>query len=220
MAKNKNKKTSVGGLIVLVVLFTIALGCLIVFNAGLIFGQPKDLYDVIAEEGEPVKGEYVKLDANAFLCEYAETEYKINGIIPAGKIYHYVARLDDGSVISVSFRSKSVKEKIDKIVNNTSAYYMTGDASLLTDSIVVKGKLETVAGDQGIYYSKALMGYSDGEMYRMSINTTTKGTMLIVILIVAIIDVAFVLSLLKAIKEKKNPQPVAEAPVQPMDSEQ
>jgi len=202
--KNNNGKSSVPGMVISVILFTAIVVVLVVVNAGIFFGQPKNLYDEIAEKGEPVKGDYVELEANMILGEYAETEYRIQGIIPAGKVYHYVAMLNDGSVISISFRGKKLKEEIDKIVSNTESFYMTGDVSSLGDSVTLKGKLETVAGEQGTYYTNALFGYYDGEIYRVSIDTTVKGSMLIFVIIFAVIDIGCIIGLVAAIKEKKK----------------
>lgn len=217
MAKNNNKKSSPVGMLVLTIIFAIAFVLVLATNAGVLFGQPKDLYDVIEENGEPVKGEYVKLDMKATFGGYAETQYKIKGIIPAGKIYHYVALLDDGSVISVSFRGNKMKEKFDKILSNTEAYYMSGDAGMLKDTVTVKGKLTTVAGDQGMYYTNAMTGYYDGNIYRLSIDTTSKGTMLIVVIILAAIEVGCIIGFMGALKNKKKEN---EAPVQTADLEQ
>lgn len=217
MAKNNNKKSSPVGMLVLTIIFAIAFVLVLATNAGVLFGQPKDLYDVIEENGEPVKGEYVKLDMNATFGWYAEEEYKINGIIPAGKRYHYVARLDDGSVISVTFRGNKMKDKFDKILSNTEAYYMSGDAGLLKDTVTVKGKLTTVAGEQGTYYSDFLTGYYDGNIYRFSIDTTSKGTMFIVVIILAAIEVGCIIGFMGALKNKKKEN---EAPVQTADLEQ
>ena len=118
------KKNNEGGSVILLGFFTVLFAVITIFilvsSAGYLFGSAKDLKSMINNEGEPVKDEFVSLDVDLVFDWYAETEYKINGFIPAGTEKHCLVYMDDigeqGAFISLTVKGKDDFKAIDKLI--------------------------------------------------------------------------------------------------------
>lgn len=81
-AKNTGKK-SIAGNIIWILVTGVILAIYIATHA-MCFGKPKDVNEMLLEGDSPEEGDYVSINVDGVFDWYAETEYKINGFIPAG----------------------------------------------------------------------------------------------------------------------------------------
>lgn len=209
--KNKNN----GGSKVLFVIFIIIFSGLAIFmfvsNTGYLFGDAKDFKTMLEEEGEPVKGEFVTLDVDLVYDWYAEMEYKINGIIPAGTERYCLVYMEDiDAFISLTVKGKDNYKAIDKLISESSKYmnYETDD---LPKAVTFEGKISTLEPDISNIYSQAksiIISGSGGwvpEFYHVTIDTTeNKGSILLIVGILLLIDIFFIAALVAAIKKEKE----------------
>lgn len=206
--KQKNNKGSIGASIFGMVLFLLLGVLLFITDAEYLFSEPRDLNEMLAAGETPEKGEYVTVGVDAVVDWYAETEHKINGIIPIGKEQHCLVWLDDESFISMTVKGKNI-DKVNKIVLETS-YFLNGVSDALPTKVVFSGKISTIGSEVSEYYDEVLDAYgiyaSDGLVIRyVTIDTTsTKLTSWLLIGVCLLIAVVFLITLVVAVKNKKK----------------
>ena len=224
MAKNrggKTKKQSVFAFAAALVLFTIAGVGLFVSEKDYLFGEAKDFYEMIEDDGGPVNGEHVKLEVDAVLDWYAETKHKISGFIPAGSEQHCVVWLDNNALISMTVKGKKNIAKVDKIIDSTNDYlnYAGGysdEAVYLDEVIEFEGEITNIGYEVSGYYNDAMewLGVSadsDITVYRVTIDTTsTKGSIWLMIGACVLFDVVFVAMIISNSKANKKAKHAAE----------
>ena len=119
--KGSTKASGITFIVLGVVLIIIAAIILITHSGYMISGECIDLQEYItgSKAGQRFPtGEYVKINLNSVIANYAETQHKTNGI-PTGKDQYYVALLDDSSFISVKIKGSSNVKKMNDIVDAT-----------------------------------------------------------------------------------------------------
>ncbi len=213
MSKQKKQKKESNGIaasILCIILFLAAGIGLIVSESKYLFSAPRDMNDVVAA-GAPQKGEYVTVDVKSVIDWYAETQYKINGIIPAGKTRHCLVMLDDGTIMSLTVKGKNV-DKIDDVITVS---WSTGFTN--TNAVPLSGQVTSIGSEVYKYFGEALSAYgisaSDGYViYELTIDTTkTKlKTWLYFAFCMALVAV-FVFTLIANIKNKKKKEAAAAA---------
>ncbi len=212
---NNEKKNSVGALIFGVIIVGAIIALYVGTHIDLMFHQPKDLMDIIAEEGEPVKGEYVSIGVDAVVDCYAETKHRINGIIPIGTDYHYILWLDDGSFISLQANGKKTIEKLKSVMGDTQEY-IYGTTTVLPAKVEITGVVSTMDREIEDYYRQDLgfwgIDSTVGPIYYVQIDETQSKTgSWLMMGFFAVIEVICVVALVNAIKEKKQEKLAAKA---------
>lgn len=144
-----------------------------------LFGKAENMNEVLAE-GEPEKGEYVSVGVDAVVDWYAETTYKINGVIPAGSKWHCLIWLDDDSFISLTIKGKKNKDIINGLINDTEKY-LNYEAEL-PSPVVFEGKVTSIGTEVDEYYDDALRyyGITSSEVHYLTIDTTYSKTSIII----------------------------------------
>ena len=205
----KQKKQSVlGGVLTLVI--SVLIGVFLISSEGdYMFGEAKDFYEMLEDEGEPVKGEYVTLNVDAVVDWYAETQHKINGIIPAGSEQHCLVWLDNDAFISLTVKGKENIAKIDDLIDDTYAF-LSYETDYLPSGVTFEGRLTNVGSEVSQYYNDVLrlweIDTTEGmEIYYLTIDTTqTKGVLFIVLALVVVFALAGVVMIVTAVKSKKE----------------
>lgn len=206
------KKKSIGWNIFAVVVLTVLLVAYLVIDGGyMIDSTPQNINEMIEENGEPVKGEYVSVGVDAVLDWYAETEHRINGIIPVGTDMHCLVWLDDNSFISLTVKGNKNIEKIEKIIDETYAY-MCYETDYLPTPVVFKGRISTIDSEVSRYYEDALNAWgisvsSDAGLtiYRLDIDTTqTKLKAWLMFLFIVVLDAMSIMLLVSEVKHNKK----------------
>ena len=130
-----------------------------------------DLYDLI-DNNKELKEQYVELYIDGVIGNYAETQHKINGFIPAGTEQHYLIWLEDGTFISVTAKNKDLLSQLDAISNDT-WNYIEEKTDTLDKSIIVKGMLSPMNTEIQGYCNEWLdsLGISHSDMRYVTINT-------------------------------------------------
>ena len=185
---NSDLKKRKSGLILSIVLLSfvslaiIAFGVLnLLVHADYYFGTPKAIEDMIADGGQPQKGEYVQVGVDICFDWYAETTHKVNGI-PTGKEKHCVIMLENGDIMSLTVKGKKNYDKIDEIINATWDYMgdETGTKYLHTP-VIFEGKITNVGYEVSKYYKEYMSDLSDSfynawgyrpNYYELTIDTT------------------------------------------------
>ena len=211
----EEKKSSVGALVFAVIIVTGIIALYIGTHIDLMFHQPRDIMQVIDEEGSPKKGEYVSVGIDAVVDCYAETKHRINGIIPAGTDMHYILWLDDGSFISLMVKGKKDIEKLDKIMSETQRY-INGTTDTLPAKYKLSGVISTMDSEIEGYYRQDIQYWGINEsgypIYYVQIDETqSKLGAWLMMGFFAIIEVICVASLISAIKEKNQEKLAAKA---------
>lgn len=208
---NKEKKTNeiLGG-----VLGALLFGALFVFllisDMDILLNRTQDL-NQLDQNNQVEKDQYVSVDVNAVLANYAWTKHTVN-FIPVGKDQHYIVWLDSGAVISLTVKNKKMIEKLSDIYAQTWAYINAGDSNPnlgLSESLKVKGKIHTMDSEIQGYYDKVLeeAGITDADLkiYRVTIDTTeTFGRSLGYLIFFFAMFVIFVLMIVSGIRKKKQ----------------
>ena len=170
-----------------------------------LFGKAENMNNVLAEGG-PEKGEYVSVGVDAVVDWYAETTYKINGIIPAGSKWHCLIWLDDDSFISLSVKGKKNKDIINGLINDTEKY-MNYQTDELPAPVVFEGKITSIGSEVDEYYDDAIRyyGITGMEVHYLTIDTSYSKTSIIIygIISLAIIG-AFIGAFIGGIKGVKR----------------
>ncbi|MBE5953175.1 MAG: hypothetical protein E7257_03325 [Lachnospiraceae bacterium] len=211
----EEKKASVAALVFGVIIVAGIIALYMGTHIDLMFHEPKDLMELIEEEGSPKKGEYVSVGIDAAVDCYAETKHRINGIIPAGTDMHYVLWLDDGSFISIKVNGKKNIEKLDKIVNETQRY-VNGNSDTLPAKYELSGVISTMDSEIEDYYRQDIRYWGIDEsgypIYYVEIDETqSKLSAWLMMGFFALIEVICVIALIKAIQEKKQEKLAAKA---------
>ena len=211
----EEKKSSVVALVFGVIIVAGIMALYIGTHIDLMFHEPKDLMELIEEEGSPKKGEYVSVGIDAVVDCYAETKHRINGIIPAGTDMHYVLWLDDGSFISLMVNGKKNIEKLDKIMSETQRY-VNGNTDTLPAKYQLSGVISTMDSEIEGYYRQDIQYWGINEsgypIYYVQIDETqSKLSAWLMMGFFALIEVICVIALINAIKEKKQEKLAAKA---------
>lgn len=212
---NEQKKSSVVALVFGVIIVTAIIALYVGTHIDLMFHEPKDLMELIEDEGAPVKGEYISVGVDAVVDCYAETKHRINGIIPVGTDTHYILWLDDGSFISLQAKGKKDIEKLNKIMNETQDY-IYGTTDVLPAKYEISGVVSTMDPEIEDYYGQALgwweINSTNATIYYVQIDETeTKLSAWLMMGFFAIIEVICIVALVKAIQEKKQEKLAAKA---------
>ena len=145
-----------------------------------LFGKAENMNEALAE-GEPEKGEYVSVGVDALVDWYAETTYKINGVIPAGSKWHCLIWLDDDSFISLTIKGKKNKDIINGLINDTEKY-LNYETEELPSPVVFEGKVTSIGTEVDEYYDDAIRyyGITGSEVHYLTIDTTYSKTSIII----------------------------------------
>ena len=176
---NKGKANDKITGIICAVFFIFLAVMLCIIDKDVLADNATDLYDLIDDNAE-LKDQYVELYVDGVIGNYAETEHKINGIIPSGTDQHYLLWLDDGTFISLTTRNKDLMSKLDAICDNTWDYidYKT---DVLDKSITIKGKIGSMDTEIKGFCNEWLdqLEVSHSDMRYVSINAdTSRGSVL------------------------------------------
>lgn len=209
--KNENKK---GGAVV-----SLVIGIIFVLFAGILFigdmdyllgGKAKDLNEIAANVC-PQKDDHVRTDSYLVLGNFAETQHKINGIIPVGKEQHYAIVLGDDNmtdiseakVIVLTVKNKKTIEKLDELAND--------DYANFSDAFAIEGQIRTMDPEISGYYRDALSdsGITDYcDYYTVALDATQTrlfGWLLVLgVLAVGVLCIVAFAKINKQIKNEKN----------------
>ena len=209
--KNQNKK---GGAVL-----SLVIGIIFVLFAGILFigdmdyllgGKAKDLNEIAANV-RPQKDDHVRTDSYLVLGNFAETQHKINGIIPVGKEQHYAIVLGDDNmtdiseakVIVLTVKNKKTIEKLDELANDDSANF--------SDAFAIEGQIRTLDPEISGYYRDALSdsGITDYcDYYTVALDATQTrlfGWLLVIgVLAVGVLCIVAFVKINKQIKNEKN----------------
>ena len=211
---NKGKANDKITGIICAVFFIFLAVMLCIIDKDVLADNATDLYDLIDDNAE-LKDQYVELYVDGVIGNYAETEHKINGIIPSGTDQHYLLWLDDGTFISLTTRNKDLMSKLDAICDNTWDYidYKT---DVLDKSITIKGKIGSMDTEIKGFCNEWLdqLEVSHSDMRYVSINAdTSRGSVLgyvgICLLIAGVGVFVFINAVNKEKKEAYNAQVVS-----------
>lgn len=211
MAKNKKQngsKGSVAGCVIGMIIFFLLGAVLLIGESDYLFSDPQDLNEMVMAGDTPQKGEYVTVGVDAVVDWYAETEHRINGIIPIGKEQHCLVWLDDESFISMTVKGKNI-DKVDELIDETSDY-LNGVSSVLPSKVVFSGRVSTIDSDVSKYYDDVLDYYgiyeSDGlEVRYITIDTTdTKLQTWLMFGFFMLLGIACLLGLVVTVKNRKK----------------
>lgn len=216
-APKSKKQGNVGSIIACAcgfLLFTVLLIFLLAENGSYLFGaEPEDFYDMVEDGDEPEEGEFVRIDVDAVVDWYAETEYRINGIIPAGKEQHCFLWLDNDAFVSMTVKGKENIEKVDKLIEETQAV-LNYESEQLPAKVTFVGRITSIDSEVSKYYSDAMDAWgiyeSDGlTIYDVTIDTTdTKLSIWIFIGIAFVLDLVMVFTIISCIKKMKQAKAV------------
>lgn len=209
--KNENKK---GGAVL-----SLVIGIIFVLFAGILFigdmdyllgGKAKDLNEIAANVC-PQKDDHVRTDSYLVLGNFAETQHKINGIIPVGKEQHYAIVLGDDNmtdiseakVIVLTVKNKKTIKKLDELAND--------DYANFSDAFAIEGQIRTMDPEISGYYRDALSdsGITDYcDYYTVALDATQTrlfGWLLVLgVLAVGVLCIVAFAKINKQIKNEKN----------------
>ncbi len=206
--KQENKKGNIVAFALCMVMFFFFAFIIFVTEADYLFSEPRDLNEMLASGETPEKGEYVTVGVDAVVDWYAETEHRINGIIPIGKEQHCLVWLDDESFISMTVKGKNI-DKVNELVQETSQY-LNGVSNTLPTKVVFSGKVSSIDSDVSEYYQDVLDYYgiyeSDGlVVHRLTIDTTsTKLNTWLLFGICMLVAIACLIGIVVTVKKGKK----------------
>lgn len=229
MSKEKKQKKQSGAgagvlLIVMGIIFAILSGVLFMSSSDYIFNGPKDLSEMLETNGKPVNGEYVSVEVDAVIDWYAETQYKINGIIPAGKKKHAIVWLDNDTMMGITVKSKKDIEMVDGLIEGTWKWLL-GTSGNLPSSVKIEGKVKNIGTEVTKYYNEA-KGYvkqslGEYEFYDLEIDLTdNKTTVFLYVGFLLVVAIAMLASGVSTIRTAKKQKAQALAQTQTMYQEQ
>lgn len=209
--KTQNKK---GGAVVClifgIIFVLLAIVCFIGDMDYLLGGKAKDLNEIAANVC-PQKDDHVRTDSYLVLGNFAETQHRINGIIPAGKEQHYAIVLgdddmddiSDAKIIVLTVKNKKTIEKLEELAND--------DYADFSDAIAIEGQIRTPDPEIEGYYRDALedSGITDYcDYYTVALDATQtrlSGWLLVIgALAVGVICIVAFAKINKQIKNEKN----------------
>ena len=152
---------------------------------------------------------------DACLGNYAETQHKINGIIPAGKEEHYIVWLDNNAALSITVKNKKTINKLNSIIDDTWDY-LDGVSDTLPSSITIEGQVNTMDSELKGYYDDYLedMGFADSgfPIYYVTVdNTDTRATGWLIVGVLLVIGIGCLVGMISIIKAIKREKAAAEA---------
>ena len=136
-----------------------------------VMNKTKNLNSMI-ESGKEVKnGDNVKITIYELGYEYAETTVKKGGFIKE-KIYHYIAEMEDGSVISIAVSDKDfgTHNKIESYLTVMQEYYLGRRER--PEPLVLDGHVKKMNTKLQGYYNQGLNDYT--YYYDLSIGEMVK----------------------------------------------
>ena len=208
------KENKMGGAVVSlvcgIIFVLLAIVCFIGDMDYLLGGKAKDLNEIAANVC-PQKDDHVRTDSYLVLGNFAETQHRINGIIPAGKEQHYAIVLgdddmediSDAKVIVLTVKNKKTIEKLDELAND--------DYADFSDAIAIEGQIRTMDPEIAGYYRDALRdsGITDYcDYYTVALDATQTrlfGWLLVIgALAIGVLCIVAFAKINKQIKNEKN----------------
>ena len=215
----KPKKHNVGQVIVLAMCMLLMLVMAFVMFVGdsdyLLGKEARDVMDYANDGVAPPKGIHIKVNVDACLGNYAETQHKINGIIPAGKEEHYIVWLDNNAALSITVKNKKTINKLNSIIDDTWDY-LDGVSDTHPSSITIEGQVSTMDSELEGYYDDYLeeMGFTDSgfPIYYVTVdNTDTRATGWLIIGVLLVIGIGCLIGMISTIKAIKREKAAAES---------
>ena len=214
----KPKKHNAGQVIVLamcmLLMFVMAFVMFVGDSDYLLGKEARDVMDYADDGVAPPKGIHIKVNVDACLGNYAETQHKINGIIPAGKEEHYIVWLDNDAALSITVKNKKTINKLNSIIDDTWDY-LDGVSDTLPSSITIEGQVSTMDSELEGYYDDYLeeMGFTDSgfPIYYVTVdNTDTRATGWIIVGVLLVIGIGCLIGMISIIKAIKREKAAAE----------
>ena len=176
--------------------------------------EARDVMDYADDGVAPPKGIHIKVNVDACLGNYAETQHKINGIIPAGKEEHYIVWLDNNAALSITVKNKKTINKLNSIIDDTWDY-LDGASDTLPSSITIEGQVNTMDSELEGYYDDYLedMGFADSgfPIYYVTVdNTDTRATGWLIVGVLLVIGIGCLIGMISIIKAIKREKAAAE----------
>ena len=215
----KPKKHNAGQVIVLamcmLLMFVMAFVMFVGDSDYLLGKEARDVMDYADDGVAPPKGIHIKVNVDACLGNYAETQHKINGIIPAGKEEHYIVWLDNNAALSITVKNKKTINKLNSIIDDTWDY-LDGVSDTLPSSITIEGQVNTMDSELEGYYDDYLedMGFADSgfPIYYVTVdNTDTRATGWLIVGVLLVIGIGCLIGMISIIKAIKREKAAAEA---------
>lgn len=157
--KNQNKMGgAVVSLIFGIIFVLLAIVCFIGDMDYLLGGKAKDLNEIAANT-RPQKDDHVRTDSYLVLDNFAETQHRINGIIPAGKEQHYAILLgsndmediEEAKIIVLTVKNKKTIKKLNGLIGS----WVTGNVDF-DDAVAIEGQIRTLDPEIEKFYISAL----------------------------------------------------------------
>ena len=214
----KPKKHNAGQVIVLamcmLLMFVMAFVMFVGDSDYLLGKEARDVMDYADDGVAPPKGIHIKVNVDACLGNYAETQHKINGIIPAGKEEHYIVWLDNNAALSITVKNKKTINKLNSIIDDTWDY-LDGVSDTLPSSITIEGQVNTMDSELEGYYDDYLedMGFADSGLpiYYVTVdNTDTRATGWLIVGVLLVIGIGCLVGMISVIKAIKREKAAAE----------
>lgn len=214
----KPKKHNAGQVIVLamcmLLMFVMAFVMFVGDSDYLLGKEARDVMDYADDGVAPPKGVHIKVNVDACLGNYAETQHKINGIIPAGKEEHYIVWLDNDAALSITVKNKKTINKLNSIIDDTWDY-LDGVSDTLPSSITIEGQVSTMDSELEGYYDDYLeeMGFADSgfPIYYVTVdNTDTRATGWLIVGVLLVIGIGCLIGMISIIKAIKREKAAAE----------
>lgn len=214
----KPKKHNAGQVIVLamcmLLMFVMAFVMFVGDSDYLLGEEARDVMDYADDGVAPPKGIHIKVNVDACLGNYAETQHKINGIIPAGKEEHYIVWLDNNAALSITVKNKKTINKLNSIIDDTWDY-LDGVSDTLPSSITIEGQVNTMDSELEGYYDDYLedMGFADSgfPIYYVTVdNTDTRATGWLIVGVLLVIGIGCLVGMISVIKAIKREKAAAE----------
>ena len=214
----KPKKHNAGQVIVLamcmLLMFVMAFVMFVGDSDYLLGKEARDVMDYADDGVAPPKGIHIKVNVDACLGNYAETQHKINGIIPAGKEEHYIVWLDNNAALSITVKNKKTINKLNSIIDDTWDY-LDGASDTLPSSITIEGQVNTMDSELEGYYDDYLedMGFADSgfPIYYVTVdNTDTRATGWLIVGVLLVIGIGCLIGMISIIKAIKREKAAAE----------
>lgn len=215
----KPKKHNAGQVIVLamcmLLMFVMAFVMFVGDSDYLLGKEARDVMDYADDGVAPPKGIHIKVNVDACLGNYAETQHKINGIIPAGKEEHYIVWLDNNAALSITVKNKKTINKLNSIIDDTWDY-LDGVSDTLPSSITIEGQVNTMDSELEGYYDDYLedMGFADSgfPIYYVTVdNTDTRATGWLIVGVLLVIGIGCLIGMISIIKAIKREKAAAES---------
>ena len=130
-------------------------------------GKTKDANQIIASGEELKKGDIVTLKIYYLTSAYAETKGNFKTRQSA---YHYIAWLEDGSLISISAHDNGTIQKLNNYADDIYDYYL-GKTNTEPAPITITGNLHKIDSKVKKFYNEQV----DAAKYTLNPNTMSIG---------------------------------------------